>query len=290
MARIQSNSTAGSGLTVLANSRVGIGIATPSAALEVSGTLKFAGATTVVSGGVLTSDASGNATWRAPAAATSSIALSSITSATATNTIDSTNFAQTWGWSTLSTQNALTISASALTTGSLLNLTTPNASVSSTNGLLYVANTSAGTNGVVARIQSNSTAGSGLTVFANGNISVGLATAPRSTLDVSGTLLVKPSTLNGTATIDFLTGNLQHTAASCGAFILHNMKDGGSYTFAVKGATSATCSFTAFSDAGVTGLTVHMPSDHAATTAAKHTLYSFLVMGTDVYITWLPDL
>ena len=68
------------------------------------------------------------------------------------------------------------------------------------------------------------------------------------------------------------------------------MKDGGSYTFAVKGATSATCSFTAFSDAGVTGLTVHMPSDHAATTAAKHTLYSFLVMGTDVYITWLPDL
>ncbi len=107
---------------------------------------------------------------------------------------------------------------------------------------------------------------------------------------MTGTVVFKPSNVNATATVDFSTGNLQHTAASCGAFILNNMKDGGSFTFAVKGATSATCSFTAFSDAGVTGLTVHMPSDHGATTATRHTLYSFLVMGTDVYVTWLPDL
>jgi len=45
---------------------VGIGTSSPVATLDVSGTLKFAGSTTPVSGGVLTSDASGNATWRAP--------------------------------------------------------------------------------------------------------------------------------------------------------------------------------------------------------------------------------
>ncbi len=132
----------------------------------------------------------------------------------------------------------------------------------------------------------------GTTLFSvrnDGNVGIG-TTAPRATLDVSGTVLLKPSTVNATATINFLTGNLQHTTNNCGAFALHNMKDGGSYTFAVKGAVSATCSFTAFTDAGVTGLTVHMPPDHAATTASKHTLYSFLVMGTDVYVTWLPDL
>jgi len=42
--------------------------------------------------------------------------------ATATNTIDNTNFNQTWNWSTATTQNALNLVAPSLTTGALLSL------------------------------------------------------------------------------------------------------------------------------------------------------------------------
>ena len=48
---------------------VGIGTVSPTAGLNVSGTVRFEGSTTVVSGGVLTSDATGLASWRTPAAA-----------------------------------------------------------------------------------------------------------------------------------------------------------------------------------------------------------------------------
>lgn len=109
------------------------------------------------------------------------------------------------------------------------------------------------------------------------------------TVSLSGTMLMK-STSTASTTIDFATGNLQYTINNCAVYQLNNMKDGGSYTFAVKGATSSTCSFNAFSGAGTGGLTVHMPSDHAATIASKHTLYTFLVMGSDVYVSWMPGL
>ena len=74
----------------------------------------------------------------------------------------------------------------------------------------------------------------------------------------------------------------------CGAFQLNNLKDGASYSFAVQGATVATCSFTAYSDVGVTSLTMHLPPDHTTTIASKHTLYTFMVMGTHVYASWVP--
>ena len=50
------------------------------------------------------------------------VSLSSLTSATTTNSIDNNNWAQVWKWGTLSTQTALTLSTSSLTTGTLLNL------------------------------------------------------------------------------------------------------------------------------------------------------------------------
>ncbi len=125
------------------------------------------------SGQVLSTDGTGGLAWSTPA---SGAALSALIAATATNTIDNLNFAQTWNWSTATTQNPMTISANALSTGSILRLTTSNGSVNSTNGLLYVANTGASTNGKIARIQSNSTAGSGLTVLANGNVGIGTST------------------------------------------------------------------------------------------------------------------
>ena len=53
-----------------------------------------------------------------------STAISALTSGTATNTIDSTLFAQSWIWSTATTQTPLALTATSLTTGSLLTLTT----------------------------------------------------------------------------------------------------------------------------------------------------------------------
>lgn len=135
---------------------------------------------------VLTSTGAGSApSWQAAGGGS----LSGLTAGAATNTIDSLNFAQVWNWSTASTQSPMSISANALTTGSLLNLTTSNASVNSTNGLLYVANTGASTSGMVARIQSNSTAGSGMTILNSGNVGIGTAT-PGAKLEVSGDILL----------------------------------------------------------------------------------------------------
>lgn len=122
--------------------------------------------------------------------------------------------------------------------------------------------------------------------FSTGNVGIGTEN-PRSALDVNGTIVSKPAANPGGTTIDFSSGNLKYTTNDCGAFQFNNLKDGGSYSFAVQGTNVALCSFTAFSDAGTTALTVHMPPNHSSTTAGKHTLYSMMVMGTHVYIAWV---
>jgi trimeric autotransporter adhesin len=131
---------------------------------------------------------------------------------------------------------------------------------------------------------------SGTTIhYVTGNVGIGTVN-PNQALTVSGTAGNASSFLNSTATIDFSKGNLQYTNASCQAFQLNNMKDGTAYTFAVKGATAALCSFTAFTGVGTGALTVHMPTDHTNSIASKHTLYTMLVIGSDVYVSWTPGL
>ncbi len=107
--------------------------------------------------------------------AANTLNVSQLAGAVINNAIDNSSFSQTWNWSSFAAGNALALNASALTTGSLLSLTSSNASLNSTNGLLYVANTDGSTNGIIARIQSNNTAGSGLTVLANGSTGIGTA-------------------------------------------------------------------------------------------------------------------
>ncbi len=123
-----------------------------------------------------------------------------------------------------------------------------------------------------------------------GDVGIG-TTTPDDKLVVDGTIRnLAAIDQSSNTTIDFSSGNIQYTTDDCQAFNLHNMKSGGSYTFVVQGTTSATCSFTAYSDAGSTSLTVHMPADHGATTASTHTIYTAIVAGTHIYFAWMPDL
>lgn len=143
------------------------------------------------------------------------------------------------------------------------------------------------TNGFI--IRDHTVGATRISVDASGNVGIG-TTQPVGKLEVTGGSIVGSANSAGALTsIDFSTGNLQYTTANCGAFTLNNMKNGGSYTLAVQGATVATCSFAAYSGSGTTGpLTVHLPPDHAATTASKHTIYTFIVLGGHVYASWIP--
>ena len=79
--------------------------------------------------------------WAALGGGGGGAALSGLTAGTATNTIDSATFAQTWTWNTLTTQNALTLSSTGETTGSLLTLT--NSSTGATSGTVLNVSTTA---------------------------------------------------------------------------------------------------------------------------------------------------
>lgn len=79
-------------------------------------------------------------------------------------------------------------SADALTTGSLVDVSTSSVSLNSTNGLLRVANTGVSTTGIHTRLQANNGAETGLTLLANGNLGIG-ETAPVATIHNAGTYL-----------------------------------------------------------------------------------------------------
>ena len=87
----------------------------------------------------------------------------------------------------LTTGNALSVASTGtgITTGSLLNVSGKVAATTVTNGIFSVINTAASSTGTVATVQANSTAGSGITVLANGFVGIGNA-APTVTLDVTG--------------------------------------------------------------------------------------------------------
>lgn len=115
-------------------------------------------------------------------------------------------------------------------------------------------------------------------LFDNGtNIGIGTV-SPASKLDVNGSVTnTTAHDASATTTIDFSQSNLAFTTASAGAFTLTNIKTGGTYTLAVQGATAGTSVFSA------TGFTFKYVNN-GVTTANKHSLYTFLVMGTTVYV------
>lgn len=110
-----------------------------------------------------------------------------------------------------------------------------------------------------------------------GSIGVG-TTVPTSKLEVNGssTNSVAYDAGAGTA-INYSLSNLAYTTANAGAFTLSNIKNGGTYTLSVRGTTSGTATFTA------SGFTVKYVNNRA-TIAGKETLFTFIVMGTTVYV------
>lgn len=103
-------------------------------------------------------------------------------------------------------------------------------------------------------------------------------TNPTSKLEVNGASTNTAAYNAGSGTtIDYSLSNLAYTTASAGAFTLNNLKDGGTYTLSVRGTTSGTSTFTA------SGFTVKY-ANNKATTAGRDTLYTFIVMGTILYV------
>jgi hypothetical protein len=89
-----------------------------------------------------------------------SSALSAITSAIATNTIDNTLFAQTWKWGTITTQTAFSLTTSSLTSGNLFAL---NDTGTATTGA------------VISVLNSTNTGGAGITATMTGTTNTGYA-------------------------------------------------------------------------------------------------------------------
>jgi hypothetical protein len=105
-------------MRISSNGNVGIGTTAPGSALEVAGQVKITGGVPGA-GKVLTSDAAGLASWGNAAAGP----VSGLSNATAIQTLANADFAQTWNWDTLSTQSALSLGSSSITSGKLLNAT-----------------------------------------------------------------------------------------------------------------------------------------------------------------------
>lgn len=121
----------------------------------------------------------------------------------------------------------------------------------------------------------------------SGNIGIG-TTTPRAALEVHGAVVSTDPASAGT-TVDFSTGNLQFTTGNCSTFNFNNLKSGGTYSFVVKGTTSAMCNLSMYSDAGITSLTSHFNPVISATISGKQTVYKMIVVGTDVYVDWVSN-
>ncbi|WP_374034909.1 cell wall anchor protein [Bdellovibrio bacteriovorus] len=122
-----------------------------------------------------------------------------------------------------------------------------------------------------------------LTAYSSGNVGIGVAGDPDVKLKVNGAIAsALVNDLNPTS-FDLSLGNYQYTATGCSgtSWDLVNMAEGTTYTIAVQNNThTGTCSFT---NSGSTFR--YQPTN--ATPASGHVLYSFMKVGTVIYVSWI---
>lgn len=116
--------------------------------------------------------------------------------------------------------------------------------------------------------------GGSAAISTSGSIEGALITA-------NGQVLSRVYDAGASTSFDWNAANTQYTLASCGAMTFTNMQDGGSYSLAVNGGTSGTCTFSQ------AGLTFNFVPANGPTIAGKKTVYTFLRMGSNVYVTWV---
>jgi hypothetical protein len=121
-------------------------------------------------------------------------------------------------------------------------------------------------------------------IFNNGaNVGIG-TTTPTTKLQVSGAA-TNASTFNAgsSSTIDFSQSNLAYSSAATNAITLSNLKDGGAYSLILTSTTnSGSVVFTA------AGFTFKYMGTSAMTSGKTH-IYSFIVAGTNVYVSMATE-
>lgn len=163
--------------------------------------------------------------WVAEVGASSpslTVPISGLLPAIAANTIDNTNYAQTWNWSTATTQTPITITSNGLTSGTALAVSSTSTGLLAAGNIATVALTgnNAANAGTVLKVSNTGAANTGTAMMvtnlgagnsfrvndetgdadatpfiisSNGNVGVGSAT-PAAKLDVTGDVYVKGAT------------------------------------------------------------------------------------------------
>ncbi|HEY8191493.1 MAG TPA: hypothetical protein VIG74_03635, partial [Alphaproteobacteria bacterium] len=167
---------------------LGLGTATPAAELDVAGTgalITPRGDTaqrpaSPVNGMLRYNSDSGKfeayqaGAWQDILTGSASSALSSITAATTTNTIDSLNFAQAWNWSTLSTETAMAMNANAITSGKMLDLGSSATAFTGTMANLTLSGNNAANTGTVLKATVSGASSAAVPLMAT-NLGAGLS-------------------------------------------------------------------------------------------------------------------